>query len=108
MSSWGVSKTKVDHVSSVEIIVLIRDIALISFLTIATLIMLLVFRRVKYVIGSVNRIIENVEEATNGLSDKIITSAKIGSTAAFTFGKFVSFFRKTSSKGKEEGEKQNG
>ena len=108
MSHRGTSTAKVDYVTSIEIIGLIKDIVLISFCMVATLIMLLVFRKVKYVISSVNRIIENLEEATSGLSEKIITSAKVGSAAAFTVGKFVSFFRKTSSKEKVEGEKQNG
>lgn len=80
--------------TSIEIIGLIKDIVLISFCMVATLIMLLVFRKVTYVISSVNRIIENLEKATSGLSEKIITSAKVGSAAAFTVGKFVSFFGK--------------
>lgn len=95
-------------VTAIEIIAVIRDVAIISVLLVAILMMLLVFWKVTSVLSSIKRTMENVQQVTSELSDKIVKPATAGSGVAFGLGKLASFIRGASGGRKRKGGKEDG
>ena len=89
--------------SAVEIIALIRDIALISILLVAMFALLLLFMKVSAVLDSARRIMKSAEEVATALSSRIVGPASAGSGVAFGAGKMAAFVLGFSRRRKQKG-----
>ena len=77
--------------SAVEIIALIRDIAIISAMLVTTIVLLLLGLTVMSIIGSVKRAADRVSEVTSTVSEVFAKPAASGSGMAFGAGKVAAF-----------------
>ncbi len=94
--------------TAADIIAIIRDVLFISILLISTVAVLLLFKTIKGLLGSVRRTVDSVEEITGTISDRIVAPATSGSGVAFSVGKMFSFvlgmLKREKEKEKEGGE----
>ena len=91
-----------------EIIGVIRDIALISILLVAMVVLLVLFRKISTVLDSARRTMRNTEEVASAISSRIAGPAAAGSGVAFGAGKVAAFLLGLSRKMRRKGGKSNG
>lgn len=84
---------------------IIRDVALIVILLLATTILLFLYVRISKALNSAARTAGNLADIVDALSNKIIAPAAAGSRLAFGAGKLAAFMAGFSKNGKaKEGE----
>ena len=87
---------------------IIRDVALIVILLLATTILLFLYVRLSKALNSVARTVSNLADIVDALSNKIIAPAAAGSGLAFGAGKLAAFMAGFSKKGKAKGGEKDG
>jgi hypothetical protein len=93
----------VNAVGLTEIIVVIRDIAIIVAMVVSSITILLIFRSVYRLLKTVTRTTDKVSESVFEIGDNWVKPATTGSGAAFVLGKLASIFMGFGSK-KEDGD----
>ena len=97
-----------DTVSDVAtIIAMARDIVLFLLLFAALIIVIVLFRKVSALLGSVKRTVKDAEEVISAVSDKVVGRAAAGSGIAFGAGKVGAFLlgmRRRKKRGGKNGE----
>ena len=91
-----------------DTIAIIRDVAIITILLLAMLVLLVIFRKVSGVLDSARRTFRSAEEVTAALSSKIVGPAAAGSSVAFGFGKLAAVVLGWSSSRRRKGDKDDG
>ena len=93
--------------SAAEIIAMIRDIAFLTILLLALILMLVLYRKVSAILGSIQRVSKNAEEIVSAVSQKVVKPATASSGIASGAGKAVAFLFGLARR-RKGGDKNNG